>query len=131
MLQSYVLTDAFKRLYARYRPAFANVAPQNVAYMQPATGGPAERGSFSRALSLMTRRFSTVCGSKAYERPLRHWIERSLIWTNGCSGFSNLSTTVRIAGTRLCQSGIPSDTRGADITDGQLLHAIMEKEGRR
>jgi hypothetical protein len=34
MLQSYVLTDAFKRLYATYKPRFATLHLNNVAYMQ-------------------------------------------------------------------------------------------------
>ena len=34
MIQSYILTDAFKHLYARHKPAFATLHLNNVAYMQ-------------------------------------------------------------------------------------------------
>ena len=87
MLLSYVLTDAFKRLYARYRPAFATLHLNNVAYMQHRYWRAAEPHRFRDELSLTDARFfDSVSERKAYERRFSDWIERSLIWTNGLLG---------------------------------------------
>ena len=45
MLQSYIFADAFKTLYARYRPAFATLHLNNVATCSTATGGRPSRSA--------------------------------------------------------------------------------------
>jgi hypothetical protein len=87
MIQSYILTDAFKRLYARHRPAFATLHLNNVAYMQHRYWRAAEPHRYRDELSLTDQRFfETVEERKAYERRFAGWIERSLVWTDGLLG---------------------------------------------
>ncbi len=87
MLQSYILTDAFKRLYTRHRPAFATLHLNNVAYMQHRYWRAAEPSRFKGALSATDERFfSTVAARDAYEKRFADWIERSLIWTDRLLG---------------------------------------------
>ena len=83
MLQSYILTDAFKRLYADHKPRFATLHLNNVAYMQHRYWRAAEPDRFRDELSLTDHRFfATVAERKAYEQRFANWIERSLIWTD-------------------------------------------------
>ena len=87
MLQSYILTDAFKRLYTRHRPSFASLHLNNVAYMQHRYWRAAEPNRFRDELSLTDHRFfDTVSERNAYERRFADWIERSLIWTDRLLG---------------------------------------------
>jgi Type I phosphodiesterase / nucleotide pyrophosphatase len=87
MLQSYVLTDAFKRLYATYKPRFATLHLNNVAYMQHRYWRAAEPDRYRDELSLTDQRFfDTVAQRRAYEKSFAAWIERSLIWTDGLLG---------------------------------------------
>ncbi len=87
MLQSYVLTDAFRYLYARHRPAFATLHLNNVAYMQHRYWRAAEPDRFRDELSLTDQRFfETVAERRTYERRFAAWIERSLIWTDRLLG---------------------------------------------
>ncbi len=84
MIQSYILTDAFKRLYAEHRPRFATLHLNNVAYMQHRYWRAAEPDRFRDELSLTDHRFfATVDERKTYEQRFAGWIERSLIWTDG------------------------------------------------
>lgn len=84
MIQSYILTDAFKRLYESHRPRFATLHLNNVAYMQHRYWRAAEPDRFREALSLTDQRFfDTVAARRAYEQRFAGWIERSLIWTDG------------------------------------------------
>ena len=84
MIQSYMLTDAFKRLYAQHKPRFATLHLNNVAYMQHRYWRAAEPDRFRDDLSATDHRFfGTVAERKAYEEPFASWIERSLIWTDG------------------------------------------------
>jgi len=84
MIQSYILTDAFKRLYAEHKPRFATLHLNNVAYMQHRYWRAAEPDRFRDELSLTDHRFfGTVTERKAYEQRFASWIERSLIWTDG------------------------------------------------
>jgi hypothetical protein len=84
MLQSYVLTDAFKRLYTRHRPQFATLHLNNVAYMQHRYWRAAEPERFRDELSLTDQRFfSSVEQRKRYERRFESWIRRSFRWTDG------------------------------------------------
>lgn len=87
MLQSYILTDAFKHLYTRHRPAFATLHLNNVAYMQHRYWRAAEPDRFRNALSATDQRFfDTVTARNAYEKRFAGWIERSLLWTDGLLG---------------------------------------------
>ena len=87
MIQSYILTDAFKNLYSRHRPEFATLHLNNVAYMQHRYWRAAEPGRFRDELSLTDQRFfETVAERKAYEQRFADWIERSLIWTDQLLG---------------------------------------------
>ena len=87
MIQSYILTDAFKNLYSRHKPAFATLHLNNVAYMQHRYWRAAEPGRFRDELSLTDQRFfETVAERKAYEQRFADWIERSLIWTDQLLG---------------------------------------------
>ena len=87
MLQSYILTDAFKSLYARHRPAFATLHLNNVAYMQHRYWRAAEPERFRDELSATDRRFfDTAAKRNAYEVRFAEWIERSLVWTDRMLG---------------------------------------------
>ncbi len=87
MIQSYILTDAFKRLYSRHQPEFATLHLNNVAYMQHRYWRAAEPDRFREELSLTDQRFfETVSERRAYEQRFADWIERSLIWTDGLLG---------------------------------------------
>jgi len=87
MIQSYILTDAFKRLYSRHRPEFATLHLNNVAYMQHRYWRAAEPERFREELSLTDQRFfETVSERRSYEHRFADWIERSLIWTDGLLG---------------------------------------------
>ena len=87
MLQSYILSDAFKRLYCRHRPAFATLHLNNVAYMQHRYWRAAEPDRFREALSTTDERFfDTVAARDAYEKRFAGWIERSLVWTDRLLG---------------------------------------------
>lgn len=87
MLQSYILTDAFKSLYARHRPAFATLHLNNVAYMQHRYWRAAEPERFRDELSVTDQRFfETVVERDAYEKRFADWIERSLVWTDRLLG---------------------------------------------
>lgn len=87
MLQSYILTDAFKALYTRHKPAFATLHLNNVAYMQHRYWRAAEPHRFRDALSCTDERFfDTVSERKAYESRFADRIERSLIWTDRLLG---------------------------------------------
>ena len=87
MIQSYILTDAFKSLYSRHKPRFATLHLNNVAYMQHRYWRAAEPGRFRDELSLTDQRFfATVAERKAYEGRFADWIERSLIWTDQLLG---------------------------------------------
>jgi len=87
MLQSYIFTDAFKTLYIRYRPAFATLHLNNVAYMQHRYWRAAEPDRFRDELSLTDQRFfKTVEERKTYERDFGDWIERSFVWTDRLLG---------------------------------------------
>jgi hypothetical protein len=87
MIQSYILTDAFKSLYSRHRPQFATLHLNNVAYMQHRYWRAAEPDRFRDELSLTDQRFfETVAERKTYEQRFADWIERSLIWTDQLLG---------------------------------------------
>ena len=87
MLQSYILTDAFKHLYTRHKPAFATLHLNNVAYMQHRYWRAAEPHRFRDALSCTDERFfDTVQARKAYETRFADRIERSLVWTDRLLG---------------------------------------------
>jgi hypothetical protein len=87
MIQSYILTDAFKSLYSRHKPEFATLHLNNVAYMQHRYWRAAEPARFRDELSLTDQRFfETVAERKAYEQRFADWIERSLIWTDQLLG---------------------------------------------
>ena len=87
MLQSYILTDAFKSLYRRYRPAFATLHLNNVAYMQHRYWRAAEPARFRHELSPTDQRFfDTATARDHYEQRFADCIERSLIWTDGLLG---------------------------------------------
>ena len=69
MLQSYILTDAFKTLYAPHRPAFATLHLNHVAYMQHRYWRAAEPERFRDELSLTDQRFfKTSAERKRYEK---------------------------------------------------------------
>ena len=87
MIQSCILTDAFKSLYSRHKPAFATLHLNDVAYMQHRYWRAAEPARFRDELSLTDQRFfETVAERKAYEQRFADWIERSLIWTDQLLG---------------------------------------------
>jgi hypothetical protein len=87
MLQASLLTDAFRRLHARRRPAFSTLHLNNVAYMQHRYWRAAEPDRFRDELSATDRRFfSTVAERRAYEARFAGWIEKSLVWTDRLLG---------------------------------------------
>ncbi len=87
LLQSRVQADAFKSLYARYRPAFATLHLNHVAYMQHRYWRALEPERYQEELSQADRRcFRTVEDRKRYERKFAHWIERSFVYSDGILG---------------------------------------------
>ena len=72
MIQSYILTDAFKRLYAEHKPRFATLHLNNVAYMQHRYWRAAEPDRFRDELSLTDHRFfGTVDRAQGLRAALR------------------------------------------------------------
>ena len=87
LLQSRVQVDAFKRLYARYRPAFATLHLNHVAYMQHRYWRALEPERYKDELSQADRRFlKTVEDRRRHERKFAHWIERSFVYSDGILG---------------------------------------------
>jgi hypothetical protein len=87
MLQSYVVFDAFRALYQRYRPAFATLHMNHVAYMQHRFWRAAEPHRFRAALSETDQRFfSSVPELQRYERKVSGWIERSFVYSDRVLG---------------------------------------------
>ena len=80
MLLSYAAFDAWKGLYAQYRPRFATLHMNHVAYMQHRYWRAAEPERFASELSTTDRRFFTrVEDRKTYEKKLSHRIEQSFL----------------------------------------------------
>ena len=84
LLQSKVQMDAFRHLYSRYHPQFATLHMNHVAYMQHRYWRATEPERFKDELSPIDRQwFETVEDRKANEAKFSHWIERSLVYTDG------------------------------------------------
>ena len=87
MLHSYLVWDAFERLYPAHRPSYAAVHMNHVAYMQHRYWRAAEPERFEDALSLTDQRFfATVDQRKAYEQGFAAWIEKSFAYTDEVLG---------------------------------------------
>jgi hypothetical protein len=71
MLHSYIVFDAFRKLFRRYRPHFATVHMNHVAYMQHRFWRAAEPERFERTLSETDSRFFRNTEARdRYERKL-------------------------------------------------------------
>lgn len=107
MLHSYMTRDAFVKLYASTRPAYASVHMNQVAYMQHRYWRAAEPERFEDQLSPTDRRFfRSVEQRKGYERKLSRWIERSFQYADRFLGeILDLAApgTVVLVGTALGQ----------------------------
>ncbi|MBK7875872.1 MAG: alkaline phosphatase family protein [Planctomycetes bacterium] len=87
MLHSYLVWDAFEKLYPAHKPAYAAVHMNHVAYMQHRYWRAAEPERFEDALSLTDQRFfGTVDQRKAYELKFSRWIEKSFQYTDEVVG---------------------------------------------
>jgi len=87
MLASYIAYDAFHALYTRYRPAFATLHMNHVAYMQHRYWRAAEPELYRDELSATDQRFfGNVAERKRYEDRFSHWIERSFAYTDELLG---------------------------------------------
>ncbi len=83
MLHSYMTRDAFLKLYAGTRPAYASVHMNHIAYMQHRYWRAAEPERFENDLSPTDRRFFKSVGErKGYEGKLAHWIETSFVYAD-------------------------------------------------
>jgi hypothetical protein len=83
MLLSYLVYDAFKHLYRQYRPRFATLHMNHIAYMQHRYWRAAEPERFPSGLSETDARFfSSAAQRSVYERKLSSWIERSFVYTD-------------------------------------------------
>lgn len=87
MLHSYLTFDAFQSLYTRYKPAYATIHLNHVAYMQHRYWRAAEPARFQEDLSTTDQRFfRSVDERKAYEAKFAGWIERSFTYTDTILG---------------------------------------------
>ncbi len=87
MLHSYMTRDAFVKLYAATRPAYASVHMNHIAYMQHRYWRAAEPERFEDQLSTTDRRFFGNVGErKKYEEKLSHWIEKSFVYADDFLG---------------------------------------------
>lgn len=78
MLHSYLTRDAFVKLYAQFKPAYASVHMNHVAYMQHRYWRAAEPERFEDGLSATDQRFfQTVAERKSYEDKFAAWILKS------------------------------------------------------
>lgn len=83
MLASAIAFDAFKPLYTRFKPAFASLHLNHVAYMQHRYWRAAEPQRFADALSATDQRFfKTVDERKRYEEHFARWIERAFVYSD-------------------------------------------------
>jgi len=87
MLHSYLVWDAFEKLYATHKPAYAAVHLNHVAYMQHRYWRAAEPQRFEDGLSLTDQRFfGDVEARKRYELRFADWIEKSFVFTDTLIG---------------------------------------------
>ena len=87
LLQSRIQMDAFRHFYRRYRPQFATLHLNHVAYMQHRYWRATEPERFKYELSPIDRQwFETVEERRTNEGRFSHWIERSLVYTDGLLG---------------------------------------------
>lgn len=87
MLHSYLVWDAFEKLYPAHRPSYAAMHMNHVAYMQHRYWRAAEPERFADALSATDQRFfATVEERKAYELKFSRWIEKSFLYTDEVVG---------------------------------------------
>jgi len=83
MLLSYLVFDAYKHLVKKYRPRFASIHLNHVAYMQHRYWRAAEPERFPSDLSETdTRFFSGPSERDAYERKLGHRIEHAFAYSD-------------------------------------------------
>lgn len=83
MLLSYLVFDAFKKLYRQHRPRFASLHLNHVAYMQHRYWRAAEPQRFPDGLSETDARFFTSPTERSlYEQKLAPCIERSFVYTD-------------------------------------------------
>lgn len=107
MLHSYLVWDAFEKLYGAHKPAYAAVHMNHVAYMQHRYWRAAEPERFKDALSLTDQRFfADVAQRKGYEEKFARWIEKSFVYTDEVVGRMIAmidESTVLMVGTALGQ----------------------------
>lgn len=83
MLLSYLVFDAYKHLVKKYRPRFASIHMNHVAYMQHRYWRAAEPERFPKELSETDARFfATPSERDAYEKKLARRIEDSFTYTD-------------------------------------------------
>ena len=83
MLHSYMLRDAFWKLYDAYRPSYATVHMNHIAYMQHRYWRAAEPQHFAAELSVTDKRFfKTVAERDAYEARFSKWIEKAFVYAD-------------------------------------------------
>lgn len=87
MLHSYLTRDAFFGLYERFRPSYASVHMNHVAYMQHRYWRAAEPERFLHELSATDQRFfRTVDDRRRYEERFSNWIEKSFQYADAFLG---------------------------------------------
>jgi hypothetical protein len=83
MLHSYLTRDAFFGLYERFKPRYAAVHMNHVAYMQHRYWRAAEPQRFAAQLSATDKRFfKTVSDREKYEERFATWIEKSFVYAD-------------------------------------------------
>ena len=85
MIQSCILTDAFKSLYSRHKPAFATLHLNDLPTCSIATGAPPACPLSRRAQPHRPALLRDRGGAQGLRR-VADWIERSLIWTDQLLG---------------------------------------------
>lgn len=87
MLHSYLSFDVFSELYGKFRPSFASIQMNHLAYMQHRYWRAAEPDKYKAELSSTDGRlFKTVQERDRVERKYGERIENAFIWTDQMIG---------------------------------------------
>lgn len=128
MLHSYLTRDAFWKLYEAFKPRYASVHMNHVAYMQHRYWRAAEPRHYAGSLSATDARFFDSVGARdAYEQKFSKWIEKSFVYSDHFLGevLERVDdSTVVLVGTALGQR--PFDPVG-DIHN-PVVRLVNERE---
>jgi hypothetical protein len=87
MLHSYLTRDAFVGLYERFKPSYAAVHMNHIAYMQHRYWRAAEPQRFKPELSATDKRFfKTVSERERFEKRFSTWIEKGFLYADAFLG---------------------------------------------